>query len=123
MNDTPINKVPKLWLPRHVKKLPSYGLDASSTHLTNSFWYRNSGNFLPTDPLAANPAADTNVGFTVRWDMVKHTKILDLYGRLHSDICNVPHYLLPGIRIQITLTKAKPAFYLINTDAASSSNS
>jgi hypothetical protein len=30
----------------------------------------------------------------------------------------VPHYLLPGILIQIKLTKAKPAFYLMNTDAA-----
>jgi hypothetical protein len=51
--------------------------------------------------------------------MVKNSKILNLYGRLHSDICNVPRYLLPGIRIQIKLTKAKPAFYLMNTDATS----
>jgi hypothetical protein len=99
--------------------LLSYGLDASSTHLTNSFWYRDSGNLLPTDPLATNPAAHTNVGFTVRWDMVKHSKILHLYCRLHPDICNVPRYLLPGIRIQIKLTKAKPAFYLMKIDAAS----
>jgi hypothetical protein len=31
----------------------------------------------------------------------------------------VPRYLLPGIRIQIKLTKAKPAFYLMKADAAS----
>jgi hypothetical protein len=72
LNGTPItqntqNKVYRAML----ETLRSYGIDASSTHLTNSFWYRDSGNFLPTDSLATNPAADTNVGFTVRWDMVK----------------------------------------------------
>jgi hypothetical protein len=98
--------------------LLSYGLDASNTHVTNSFWNKESGNFLPTDPLAANPAADANVGFGVRWDMVKHSKVLYLYGRLHSVICNVPRYLLPGLRIYIKLPKAKRALYLMNTDAA-----
>jgi hypothetical protein len=102
-----------------LETLLSYGLDASSAHLTNSLWYRVSGNFFPTDRLATNPAADTNVGFTVSWDMVKNSKILHLYGRLHSNICNVPRYLLPGIRIQIKLTKVKLAYYLINADAAS----
>jgi hypothetical protein len=44
--------------------------------------------------------------------MVKHSKIEHIYGRFYSDICNVPRYLLPGIRFQINLTKAKPSFYL-----------
>ena len=28
-------------------------------------------------------------------------------GRLHTDICNVPTHLLPGVRMQIKLTNAK----------------
>jgi hypothetical protein len=42
-----------------------------------------------------------------------------MYGRIHSDICNVPKFLLPGIKLQIKFTKAKPGFYLMNTAADS----
>jgi len=42
-----------------------------------------------------------------------------MYGRIHSDTCNVPKFLLPGIKLQIKFTKAKPSFYLINTTADS----
>jgi hypothetical protein len=37
-----------------------------------------------------------------------------MYGRLHSDICNVPLYLLPCVRLQIKPTKAKSSFNLMN---------
>ena len=37
-----------------------------------------------------------------------------MYGRLHSDICNVPTHIISGVKMQIKLTKAKPAFYLLN---------
>jgi hypothetical protein len=42
-----------------------------------------------------------------------------MYGRIHSEICNVPKFLLPGIKLQIQFTKAKPSFYLMNTPADS----
>jgi hypothetical protein len=115
----PQHKLTKISATAPCWKLLSNGLDASNIHLTNSFWYKDSGNFLPADPLVPNPDADTNIGFGVRWNMAKNSKVLHLYGHLHSDICNVPRYLLPGLRIQIKLTKARPAFCLINTDAAS----
>ena len=37
-----------------------------------------------------------------------------LFGRFYSDVCNVPLYLLPGVRFLVTLTEARPSFYLIN---------
>jgi hypothetical protein len=49
----------------------------------------------------------------------EQSRIQNLYGRLHLDICNVPRYLLPGDRIHTKLTNAKPALYLINKDANS----
>ena len=42
-----------------------------------------------------------------------------MVGRLHSDICNVPTHLLPGVLVQIKLTKARREFYLMNKDAYS----
>jgi len=38
-------------------------------------------------------------------------------GRLHSDICNVPLFLLKDVKIQIKLTNAKKAFYLLSNRA------
>jgi len=37
-----------------------------------------------------------------------------MYGRLHADICNVPKLIVNGVKMQIKLTKAKPAFYLLS---------
>ena len=42
------------------------------------------------------------------------SKVVQLYGRIHNDICNVPLYLIPGVQLQIRLTKAKSSFYLMN---------
>ena len=42
-----------------------------------------------------------------------------MYGRIHSDICNVRLYLLSGVKIQIKFTKAKQAFFLISNKADS----
>jgi len=50
---------------------------------------------------------------------VKNSKITDLYGRLHADICNVSQFLLSGVRMHIRLTKAKDDFYLMNANADS----
>jgi len=64
-------------------------------------------------------AESTNTGFINRWNRIKQSKEVQLLGRLHSDICNVIPYLLPGVKLQIKLTKGKRAFYLKNTKADS----
>ena len=42
-----------------------------------------------------------------------------MYGRIHIDICNVPKFLLPGFKLQIKFTKAKPSSYLMKPAADS----
>jgi len=61
----------------------------------------------------------TNTGFIDRWNRQKQSKEIEMCGRIHSDISNVPKFLLPGIKLQIKFTKAKPSFYLMNTGADS----
>jgi hypothetical protein len=56
----------------------------------------------------------TNRGFITSWNKLSAHKAIQLFGRLHSDTCNVPLYLLPGVRLQIRLTKAKSGFYLMH---------
>ena len=37
-----------------------------------------------------------------------------MYGRLHAHICNVPKLIINGVKMQIKLTKAETAFYLLS---------
>ena len=72
--------------------------------------------------MPCDPKADSrNTWFIARWNLVKQSKEVQLLGGLHSDICNVIPYLLPGVKLQIKLTKGQRAFYLMNTKADSTS--
>jgi hypothetical protein len=64
------------------------------------------------------PAETSNTGFILRWDDTKESQQIQMYGRIHSDICNVPRFILPGVKIHIKLTKAKSDFYLLAAKAA-----
>ena len=50
-------------------------------------------------------------------ELTEKSKVIEMCGRIHSDICNVPKFLLPGIKLQIKFTKAKPSSYLMNSAA------
>jgi hypothetical protein len=97
--------------------LLTYGTDAATIHLTNSFWYLDGGNMLACDPKTNE--ATNNKGFTAWWNRCKQSKELEMCGLLHNDICNVPLYLLPGVRLQIKLNKARSGFFLMHKDATS----
>ena len=75
---------------------------------------------LPCDPATADKSAPAaNVGFITRWNKIKQSKEIQLYGRLHSDICNVSKFLIPGANLHIKLTKARSSFNLMNATADS----
>jgi hypothetical protein len=101
-----------------ISRLLTYGSDAVQTHLTNAFWYLDNGNMLPCDPID-EVTATTNCCFTIRWDRIKQSKKVELYVLIHSDICNVPQYLFPGVGLQIIFTKANQDFFLMNKHTAS----
>ena len=74
------------------------------------------------DPLdlggdCSKPEQTNNGGFCSRWNRLKESQTVEMYGRLHLDICNVPLCLLNGVKIQIKLTKAKKDFYLLSNIA------
>jgi len=119
LNGVPITQAGDLYNYRsYLETLLTYGTDAAATHLTNAYWYLDSGNMLACDPTIGS--LSNNKGFIKRWELCKHSKEIQLYGRVHADICNVPQLILPGVRLQIRFTKAKPAFYLMHKDATSS---
>jgi hypothetical protein len=67
-----------------------------------------------SDPTAADRK---NKSFITRWNRIRQSKEVELYGRLHSDMCNVPTDLLPSFWMQIKSTKTKRDFFLMNKDA------
>jgi len=83
-----------------LETLLSYGMDASISLLTNSYWYKYVGDMMPCDPTKAE---STNTGFIDRWNRQKRSEEIEMYGRIHSDICNVPKFLLPGISCRQSL--------------------
>ena len=101
-----------LSIPSYLETLLTYGSDAAASHMTNAYWYLDNVDLLACYPTKAET---TNKGFIARWDRIKQSKEVQLLGRLHNDICNVIPYLLPGVKLQLKLTKAKRAFYLMNT--------
>ena len=98
----------------YLESLLTYGSDAANSHLTNAYWYLDEG-----DVVAGVPTSTSikNKGFVKRWERQNQSNVTKLYGRLHAGICNVPQFLLSGVRVQIKLTKAKDGFYLINAHA------
>jgi len=58
----------------------------------------------------------TNRGFINRWDKLSASEVLQLFGLLHIDLFNFPLVLLPGVSLQIRLTKARPSFYMMSKE-------
>ena len=87
----------------YLETLLTYGTDAAATHLTNAYWYPDTGDMLPCDRTSATVTAVTNRGSITRWDNLSARKVLQVFGRLHMDMFNVPLVLLPGVSLQIRL--------------------
>jgi hypothetical protein len=80
----------------YLETLLTYGSDAANSHLTNEFWYLDTGNYLPCDPTKAE---SRNILFIARWTLIKQSKEVQLLGRLHIDNCNIIPYLIPGVKL------------------------
>ena len=74
---------------------------------------------LPCDSSAATVTAATNRRFITRWNKPSASKVLQPFGRLHSDLFNVAFFLLPEVSLQIRLTNARLRFYMLSKEADS----
>jgi hypothetical protein len=94
----------------YLETLLTYGHDAANNHLSNAFFYLDTG-----DLLGGSPETSSNSRYKKRWDVRKQSKELEMYGKIHSDIFNIPQLLLTGVQLQITFTKSKSGFYLLGS--------
>jgi len=75
----------------YVETLLTYATDVADSHLKMANWELDEGNLLAVD--CSIPNELSNKGFLARWNHVKKSQEVHMYGRLHADICNVPtHY-------------------------------
>jgi hypothetical protein len=86
--------------------------------LTNAYWYIDGPEIVACDPTADNASKKSAV-FVDRWNRMKESKEIELYFRIHADICNVPLYLLSNTKLQIKFSKARTNLFLMNKDKKS----
>jgi len=118
LNGTTITQAIELYNYRSLlETLLTYDNDAATKHLRNAMWIMDDGNMVACDPTSVD--SSNNKWFMTRCSLTKKNQEIEFYGRVHTDFCNVPAYLLLGVRVQIKFTKAKAGFYLMNKDAES----
>ena len=80
----------------YFETLLTYATDARDSHLKMANWELDEGNLLAGD--CSKPNEVSNTGFLARWNHVKKSQEVQMYGRLHADICNVPTNIINGVK-------------------------
>jgi len=64
----------------YLEILMKYGSDAAASHLSNTYWYLDTGEMQPVGPSAENVTAMTNKGFILRWKRITASREVHLFG-------------------------------------------
>ena len=82
----------------YLETLMTYATDAADSHLKMANWELDEGNLLAGD--CSKPNEVSNTGFLARWNNVKKSQEVHMYGRLHADIWNVPKLIINGVKVE-----------------------
>ena len=66
--------------------------------------------------ISADPVLNTGLGTRSEWK--KTSKIVELQGRIHSDLFNQEKLILNGVDLMVKLHRHKPEFCLLSRDTA-----
>ncbi|GFN84138.1 hypothetical protein PoB_001064400 [Plakobranchus ocellatus] len=87
LNDTLITPSQNTYPYRaYIETVLNYGRDAKKGHLTAAMFYRDTGNHFNDD------SGDNNEGLVIRRQLSSNSKLIDMCGRLHSDIAAQERY-------------------------------
>ena len=95
----------------------TYGTDGATSHSTDTNFYPDLCEMQLCDPIIEKYSANTNEGFISRWSSLIGSSGVQIFGRLHTDRCNVPLNVLPSVRHYIKFKKPRPNIYLMNKTA------
>ena len=97
-----------------LETLLTYGQDAKSSQLTSALYYKDtSGNM---DSLDFANADAINNGLATRRRLTRQSQVIDMMGRIHTNIFFQERYMLNEVGVKIKLIRNKDTFCLMGDD-------
>ena len=98
----------------YIEDLLSYGSESKESQLTAALFYKDTpGRMGVANSRAAVDAR--NHGLTKRAEFTNESRVVDVIGRLHSDIFFQERYLLNEVTTKIRLIRSRDSFCLMST--------
>ena len=97
----------------YIEDLLSHGVDSKESQLTAALFYKDTaGKMNAVNPAAA--VADRNEGLTKRAAFTSTSRVVDMMGRIHSDIFFQERFMLNEVNTKIRLIRSKDSFCLMS---------
>jgi len=90
----------------YLETLLSYGDTAKTSQLTSALWYKDTA-----DNMEAT--TDQNKGFESRQEFAARSKVIDMMGKIHSDLFFQDRYLLNGVNMRLKLVRSNNPFCIM----------
>ncbi|XP_072050212.1 uncharacterized protein F54H12.2-like [Amphiura filiformis] len=98
----------------YLETLLNYSKDTQQSQMTASLMYKDTaGKMNVANPLTDSP--DDNKGLKKRATFSAGSKVIDMSGPLHADICFQGKYLLNNVDLKLKLHRAKESFCLMSS--------
>lgn len=125
LNDKLVENTNDLYAYRsYLENLLNYDDGAKKSFLQNQMFFKDKATLFDSPEFAdvaatTSPAADAkfaNDALVFRKKKFVDSKIVQLKGKLHSNIFNMNKYLLSNTKVTVTLTRSKASFCLFGTE-------
>lgn len=93
----------------YIESLLNYGKEAKSTQLACSMFYKKGKSQFTIPHSGITP----DTGLAQRHERIEGSKVVDMVGRIHSDIFAQNRFLLPGVDLRLRLVRSKDSFSLL----------
>jgi len=87
----------------YIENLLSFRKEAKESQLLSNLWIKDTADAFDTN-------GDESDGFTKRKAAAAENRQIDLFGKLHLDMCFQNRYLLNGVKIKLRLIRSKKEF-------------
>ena len=96
----------------YIENLLNFGTEAKESQLSSELFYKDTAGLMDF----ANPlAADGNHGLTKRAEFTNRNGVVDLMGKIHSDIFYIDRYMMNEVNVKLKLSRSKDLFSLMWT--------
>ena len=94
--------------------LLNYGKEAAESQLGCGLFCKDTAGQMEEMDISADPVLNT--GLKTRSEWTKTNKIVELQGRIHSDLSDQEKLILNGVHLTVKLYRHKPEFCLLSSD-------